>query len=182
MCVTPRLALPVAALVASAMLAGCSDDDPDETAAPTTPAVTSDAGCAQLIPDDALTTLAWTPSGGAEYTVRGCRREAKQGYIEVRRRTGKATSDAKAQRVFDDTCRTLDRTGAPAPGAKADWLGDEVTACAVEPRKEVGLTKVVVLTKGKVVFQFGIAALTKTPQKQVRGAARTLLAAAVDKG
>jgi hypothetical protein len=142
----------------------------------------SDAGCAELIPDEVLTTLGWTAEGGATYTVKGCRREAQQGYVEVRRRTGKVTTPEKAEKIYDDLCRVLDRNGAPSPGVDAPWLGEDVIACAVEPARNVGLSKVVVLIKKRLVFQYGVAVLVDTPQPKVRGAFRKLLAASTGKG
>jgi hypothetical protein len=180
--VTLRALLPVAALLVGGVLAGCSGEDP----APASPSATvqpeSDAGCAELIPDEALTALSWTPEGGAAYTVKGCRREAQQGYLEVRRRTGKVTTPTKAEKVFDDLCRVLDRTGTPTPGLDAPWIGKEVMACAVEPTKKTGLSKVVVLIKKRLVYQYGIAVLEATPQPKVRAAFRKLLLASSGKG
>ena len=71
-------------------------------------------------------------------TVRGCHREAEQGYVEVRDRTAS----------YDKVCATLDRTGTVGPGQPVDWLGEDVTACAVEPTADVGQTKVVVRRSG----------------------------------
>ena len=181
--VTLRLLLPVAALLMGGVLTGCSGEDEPAPASPTAavdPA--SDAGCAQLIPDEAITALGWAAEGGAVYTVKGCRREAQQGYLEVRRRTGKVTTPEKAEKVYDDLCRVLDRTGSPTPGVDAPWLGDDVMACAVEPTKKTGLSKVVVLVKKRLVFQYGIAVLAATPQPQVRAAFRKLLLASSGKG
>ena len=60
-----------------------------------------------------FTILGWTvTSTPAEATVRGCHREAEQGYVEVRERTG-----------YDKLCATLDRRGGVGPGAPVDWLG-----------------------------------------------------------
>jgi hypothetical protein len=57
-----------------------------------------------------------------------------------------------------------------------------VIACAVEPARDVGLSKVVVLIKKRLVFQYGVAVLVDTPQPKVRGAFRKLLAASTGKG
>lgn len=150
------LALPVT-------LAGCSDDD----AAPPAPTRTTDADCAARIPDAVFTTLGWTPTGdAAEITVRGCHREAEQGYVEVRDRTG-----------YDRLCRTLDRSGTVQPGVPVDWLGEDVVACAVEPAGTVGQTKVVVRREGDAVTQVTVAVLTDTAQEQVRAAVAELVEA-----
>ena len=177
-----RVLLPLAALLLGGALAGCSSDDEPEPTPSAAVEPESDAGCAQLIPDEALGALGWTAQGGAAYTVKGCRREARQGYVEVRRRTGKVTTPEKADRVYDDLCRVLDRTGTPSPGVDAPWLGEDVTACTVEPTRKVGLSKVVVLIKKRLVFQYAIAVLEATPQPKVRAAFRQLLLASSGKG
>ena len=92
---------------------------------------TTDADCVTSIPDEVFTTLGWTPTAdGATSTVRGCRRQASQGYVEVRRRAAS----------YDQVCATLDRTGGVSPGVPAPWLGADVTACAVEPDATAGST------------------------------------------
>jgi hypothetical protein len=63
----------------------------------------------------------------------------------------------------------------------APWLGDVVKACVVEPDavdgQHVGQTKVVVADGKGQVLQVFVAALTDTPQGQVRKAVKQLLAA-----
>ena len=156
----------LAPLVVAVLLlpAGCSDDD---TSGPPSPAeTTTDADCALRIPDEVFTTLGWTPTAdGATATVRGCHREAEQGYVEVRERSG-----------YDRLCATLDRTGAVGPGDPVDWLGADVTACAVEPGGDVGQTKVVVQGDEGAVTQVTVAVLTSTPRAQVRAAVAELVA------
>jgi hypothetical protein len=118
-----------------------------------------------MIPDGVFTTLGWTATTeAAEVTVRGCHREATQGYVEVRARTG-----------YDHLCATLDRTGGVGPGTPVDWLGEGVTACAVEPQADVGQTKVVVKRDGDAVTQVTIAVLASTPQAKVRAAVAELV-------
>ena len=151
-------------LVALALLlalTACSGDDSTDRAGSDT---TTDADCASRIPDSAFETLGWSPPRAAEATVRGCHREAEQGYVEVRERTG-----------YDRLCKTLDRSGGVAPGVPADWLGTDVVACAVEPVGEVGQTKVVVQREGDEVTQVTIAVLTSTSQAQVRAAVAELV-------
>jgi hypothetical protein len=140
---------------------GCSED----TGRVPSSEETTDADCAAQISDQVFTTLGWTPTAeGATATVRGCRREAEQGYVEVRERRG-----------YDKLCATLDRTGALGPGLPVDWLGADVTACAVEADGDVGQTKVVVKTDDDTVTQVTIAVLTSTPQAQVRAAVGELV-------
>jgi hypothetical protein len=147
------------------LLAACSGDEPG--ASPTADP-TSDADCARRIPDQVFTVLGWTAVQKApEATVRGCHREAEQGYVEVRDRTG-----------YDRLCRTLDRSGEVGPGTPADWLGAEVVACAVEPVGDVGQTKVVVQGDGDDVTQITVAVLARTPQADVRAAVQELLSTA----
>jgi hypothetical protein len=149
-----RRGLAIAALLA---LTGCSDDDGGKQPRAEQ---TTDADCARMIPDGVFATLGWTPTAeGATATVRGCHREAEQGYVEVRER-----------RDYDRLCATLDRTGGVAPGVEVDWLGDGVTACAVEPRADVGQTRVVVKRDGDRVTQVTVVVLTATAQTQVRAA------------
>jgi hypothetical protein len=155
--------VPLALLLALGLApAACTGDDGAGTSAPTR---TTDADCGARIPDAVFTTLGWTPTGKpAEITVRGCHREAEQGYVEVRDRTG-----------YDRLCRTLDRSGGVRPGVPADWLGEGVTACAVEPAGGVGQTRVVVRRGGDAVTQVTVAALTDTSQELVRAAVGQLV-------
>ena len=153
----------VAALALLLALTACSGEE-DPGAQPDSN-VTTDADCAERIPDTVFTTLGWAAtSKPAEATVRGCHREAEQGYVEVRERTG-----------YDKLCKTLDRSGDVAPGVPADWLGAEVVACAVEPVGDVGQTRVVVQGEGDEVTQVTIAVLTSTSQAQVRAAVAELV-------
>src|SRR3954454_11048017 len=123
-----------AALVLLLALAAChgsgGDDEPGAGR-------TTDADCATRIPGNIFDTLRWSPPTPAEATVRGCHRETEQGYVEVRDRTG-----------YDKLCASLDRSGGVGPGTPVDWLGDTVTACAVEAANGVGTTKVVVKGEG----------------------------------
>ena len=160
--------LAVALLLAS----GCSDDSSDPADPTGDPAAqqTTDAQCSASIPDQAFATLGWVPTAdGATATLRGCRRQAPQGYVEVRRRSAS----------YDTVCATLDRTGTPGPGVPAPWLGAEATACAVEPDgaggEHVGQTKVVVSEGKRQILQIFVAALTDTPQGKVRKAVKQLL-------
>jgi hypothetical protein len=150
-------------LLTAVLLAGCSDDDSGITAQAE---ATTDADCAELIPDHVFTTLGWvgTPEG-AEFTVRGCHRESEQGYVEVRERRG-----------YRKLCRTLDHTGGLSPGAPVDWLGEDVTACAVEPAGDVGQTKVAVRQDDHALL-ITVVAVTATEQARVREAVEQVLAA-----
>jgi hypothetical protein len=151
----------VLALVLAA-LTGCSGDD--DGGGVTDPTPTTDAACAERIPDGVFETLGWSAPRPAEATVRGCHRETDQGYVEVRDRT---------DGDYAKLCRTLDRSGGVAPGVPADWLTGS-TGCAVEPTGEVGQTKV--LVKGDhVVTLVTVAVLASTPQAQVRAAVQQLL-------
>jgi hypothetical protein len=142
--------------------AACTGDDGD---GPATVHQTTDADCARAIPDHVFTTLGWTATGKpAEATVRGCHREAEQGYVEVRGRSD-----------YDRLCQTLDRSGGVGPGVPADWLGDDVVACAVEPVGTVGQTKVVVQREGDDVTQITVAVLADTSQALVRAAIKELV-------
>jgi hypothetical protein len=150
-----------AALALLLALGACTHDGNEEAPEPRQ---TTDADCATVIPDHVFATLGWTASAKpAEATILGCHREAEQGYVEVRERSG-----------YDRICKTLDRTGQKAPGVPVDWLEGE-TACAVEPDGDVGVTKVVVQREGAAVVQITIAVLTSTPQAQVRAAAAELV-------
>ena len=135
------------------------------TPAPTPTASGESARCAARIPDAVFTTLAWTPTEeGATATVRGCHREATQGYLEVRDRSG-----------YQRLCRTLDRSGGVRPGVPVDWLGKDVAACAVEPTRDVGQTKVVVRGKGGDVTEIKVVVLTSTSRDRVRAAVALLV-------
>ena len=158
--------LGLAALLVAALtlcgLAGCSGDDDGGT--PPAANRTTDADCADRISDTVFTTLGWTATGEpAEATVRGCHREAEQGYVEVRDRSGD----------YAKLCRTLDRSGGVGPGVPADWVTG-FTACAVEPTGDVGQTRVLV-KRNHAVTLVTVAVLTSTPQAQVRAAVQQLL-------
>ncbi len=151
-----------ALLLMAVLAAGCSDDDAGVT--PNADA-TTDADCAEMIPEHVFTTLGWaaTPEG-ATITVRGCHREAAQGYVELRQRRG-----------YQRLCRTLDHTGGLSPGTPVDWLGEGATACAVEPAGDVGQTKVLVKGTGDEATLVTIAVLTSTPRERVRAAVAELV-------
>ena len=143
-------------------LAACTGDD---DAGPAEPTRTTDADCVERIPDHVFTTLGWTATGKpAEATVRGCHREAEQGYVEVRERTGD----------YGKLCSTLNRSGGVSPGLPPDWLTG-VTACAVEPARDVGQTRVLVKGNGDRVTQVTIAVLTSTTRAKVRAGVRELV-------
>jgi hypothetical protein len=83
------------------MACGCTSGGSEDPGLAPEPSATSDADCAGPVPDVVLSTLGWTPTGEpAQATVRGCRREADQGYVEVRDRTG-----------YDQLCKTLVEPG-----------------------------------------------------------------------
>jgi len=158
-----RTRLALLAVAALLLPTACSDDGDGARVGPAEPTTVAD--CAESIPDHVFTTLGWTPTAeGATVTARGCHREAEQGYVEVRARSG-----------YDRICASLDRTGTVGPGQPVDWLGADVSACAVEPAADVGQTKVVVRGSGDEVTQVTIAVLTSTPQAQVRAAVAVLV-------
>jgi len=152
-----------AGLVALLALAACTGGGSEDPGPQPEPDETTDAQCAVRLPDGVFDTLRWSAPKPAEATVRGCHREAEQGYVEVRDRTGD----------YAKLCRTLDRSGGVGPGATADWLTG-VTACAVEPTGDVGQTKVLV-KRNHFVTLVTIAVLSSTPQAQVRAAVQQLL-------
>jgi hypothetical protein len=143
-------------------LTACSGDDGDDEPGS---GKTSDADCANRIPDDVFNTLGWSPPKAAEATVSGCHRESEQGYVEVRDRTGD----------YDKLCQTLDRSGGVGPGKPAHWLSD-VTACAVEPSGDVGQTKVLVKGSGDLVTQVSVVVVTSTDRDKIREAVAQLVA------
>jgi hypothetical protein len=142
-------------------LTACSGDQGDDEPGS---GKTTDADCADRIPNDVFNTLGWSPPEAAEATVSGCHRETEQGYVEVRDRTGD----------YDKLCQTLDRSGGVAPGKPAHWLND-VTACAVEPSGDVGQTKVLVKGRGDLVTQVTVTAVTSTDQDKIRAAVAQLV-------
>ncbi len=151
-------------VVAATLLLALTACDGEEHPVPD-PDVTTDAECSERIPDTVFTTLGWTATGTpAEATVRGCHREADQGYVEVRERTGD----------YGKLCSTLNRSGGVGPGLPPDWLTG-VIACAVEPDRDVGQTKVLVKGNGDQITQVTVAVLTSTAQAKVRAAVRELV-------
>ena len=149
------------ALLVALTLAACNDDDTED--APGSDR-TTDADCAARIPDSVFDGLRWSTPRPAEATVRGCHRETEQGYVEVRDRTGD----------YDQLCQTLDRSGGVGPGKPADWLTG-VTACAVEPKGDVGQTKVLVKRSGDQVTQVTVVAVSGTDRSDVRAAVADLV-------
>lgn len=157
-----RMRTRVAALLVLLLaLTACSGDSGDDEAGS---GRTTDADCADRIPDDVFDTLGWSPPKAAEATVSGCHRETDQGYVEVRDRTGD----------YDKLCQTLDRSGEVGPGKPAHWLGD-VTACAVEPAGDVGQTKVLVKRSGEEVTQVTVTVVTGTDRDKIRAAVGQLV-------
>jgi hypothetical protein len=158
-----RMGIRIVALALVAILAsGCTDDEAPEGSS--TGAVT-DADCARIIPESVITGLGWTPHASPESTIRGCHREGEQGYVEVRE---------QPHASYAKQCKTLDNTGGLAPGTPVDWLGADVTACAVEPSAGTGSTKVVV-KREKGTTLVTVAALVPTDQALVREAVESLL-------
>jgi hypothetical protein len=144
----------VAAILLFLALTACSGEDGDDEPGS---GKTTDADCAERIPDTVFDTLRWSPPKAAEATVRGCHRESEQGYVEVRDRTGD----------YDQLCQTLDRSGGVSPGKPADWLTG-VTACFVEPKGDVGQTKVLVRRSGDEVTQVTVVAVSSTDRADIR--------------
>ena len=147
-------------LVLLLALTACSGDDGGQPGS----GRTTDADCAERIPNTVFDTLRWSPPKAAEATVSGCHRETEQGYVEVRDRTGN----------YDRLCQTLNRSGGVSPGKTADWLTG-VTACAVEPEGDVGQTKVLVKRSGDKVTQVTVVAVDSTDRKDVRAAVADLV-------
>jgi hypothetical protein len=143
------------------VLTACSGDGGDDEPGS---GKTTDADCAERIPDTVFDTLRWSPPKAAEATVRGCHRETEQGYVEVRDRTGD----------YDQLCQTLNRSGGVGPGKPATWLSN-VTACFVEPKGDVGQTKVLVKRSGDQVTQVIVAAVSSTDRADVRAAVADLV-------
>jgi hypothetical protein len=152
-----RAAVLLLLLTLTACSGGNSDDEPGS-------GKTTDADCAERIPNTVFDTLRWSPPKAAEATVSGCHRETEQGYVEVRDRTGD----------YDQLCQTLDRSGGVSPGKPATWLSG-VTACAVEPQGDVGQTKVLVKRGGNLVTQVTVVAVNSTDRKDIRAAVADLV-------
>ena len=161
-----RGVLAVLALAGSA-LAGCDDDDGggDPVAERTT-----DADCAGSSRDEVFTTLGWTPTAeGATSTVRGCHREAEQGYVEVPRARRTAATAQRSATTGDPR----PHRGA-GPGRRRPWL-ERRHGLRGRAGRDVGQTKVVVLSATATrSSQVAVAVLTSTPREQVREAVRQL--------
>jgi len=156
----------VAALVLLFAFGACTTEEPDgEQSEPI-----SDYECVNALPDGVFTTLGWTPTDEpAEATIRGCHREANQGYVEVRNRTD-----------YEAVCATVDHTEPREPAPPIDWLDDEV-ACGLEPDEDIGLTRIVV-RRGEDALQISVAVLAPTDRALVRKAVQQLVDAGGELG
>lgn len=155
------------------VLTACSDGEAEEATRPPEVRTTSAADCEARLPAAALDELGWTGDTGAVVATLGCQRRADQGYLQAREIV--ASDDVQAD--FDERCATLDSvtdggSGDAGPGDPVVWL-DDVTACAVEPDDNIGLTTVL-LVDGDRLVELWVAALESTDQERVR-AAITLL-------
>jgi hypothetical protein len=161
-----RMGTRVATVALLLALTACTSEEPDEQQSEPI----SDHECMDALPDDVFTTLGWTPTDDpAEATIRGCHREANEGYVEVRNRTD-----------YEGVCATVDHTQPREPAPAVDWLDDEV-ACGLEPDEDVGLTRVVV-RRGDDALQITVAVLTPTDRALVREAVQQVLDASGDLG
>lgn len=167
--------------------AGCDgEDEANSTPVPTSDATTG-ADCERIIPESTVTTLGWSGDAGATYSVQGCERRADQGYLKVRGLSVAGGDDdaAAVQEEFDARCAELDTfpdpnssTEEPATGLLVTWLGEGVTACAVEPDAGLGLSKVLLVTPSDRLVELWVVALEPTEQDLVRSAMAELAAAA----
>jgi hypothetical protein len=182
--VLPALLLTLASALA---VSGCESDEPADARSAPTDDETTAADCGRVIPAATVATLGWSNDAGATYSVRGCERRADQGYLKVRELSvpgGGGDADA-VQEEFDARCAELDTfpdpsssTEEPATGLLVTWLGEGVTACAVEPDAGIGLSKVLLVTPSGRLVELWVAALEPTEQDRVRGAMAALVEAA----
>lgn len=190
--------LAVLAVLAATLLQACGDDassraapSPDDPSSvlEETPSATPDPSCEPAVPAEAVTVLGWSPDGGAVSTAQGCERRSAEGYLKVRDISvvGEgADGEEAAQEEFDVRCASFDSNPDPEDTAEeptaatpVDWLGDDTTACAVEPTGDIGLTKVLLLTPAGELTELWVAALVPTDQARVREAVTVLAEAAV---
>jgi hypothetical protein len=183
---TVLLAVPVAVSTVLVLSACESEEGADARPTPTSEETTA-ADCDRVIPAATVTTLGWSNGAGATYSLRGCERRADQGYLKVRELSvpgGGGDADA-VHEEFDARCAELDTfpdpsstTEAPATGMLVTWLGEGVTACAVEPDGGLGLSKVLLVTPSARLVELWVAAFEPTEQDRVRGAMAALVEAA----
>lgn len=171
-----RLPAVVLGLLSACWLTAC-EDDPTATRPTPTSVETTAADCEQIIPASTIATLGWTDGAGATYSVQGCERRAAEGYLKVRELPVPGSDDppAEVRTEFDARCAELDTfpdpdssTEEPATGMLVTWLGEGVTACAVEPDAGVGLSKVLLVTPSDRLVTLWVAALEPTDQALVR--------------
>ena len=187
----PRLGTAAPVLLAVTLVAGlgsaCEDEAPAGTAPAPTASETTAADCDRIVPATAITVLGWSGDGAATYSLRGCERRAAQGYVQVRELAvpGGGDDETAVQEEFDSRCAELDTspdpgstTEEPATGMVVTWLGDDVTACAVEPDADLGLSKVLLRTPSGGLAELWVAALETTDQALVREAMAELAEAA----
>jgi len=169
------------------VLSACESDEAADGQPTPTSQETTAADCDRVIPAATVSTLGWSNDAGATYSVRGCERRADQGYLKVRELSvpgGGGDADA-VQEEFDARCAELDTfpdptstTEEPATGMLVTWLGEGVTACAVEPDGGLGLSKVLLVTRSARLVELWVAALEPTEPDRVRGAMAALAEAA----
>ncbi len=170
-------ALLAVSLPVSLGLGACSGEDEPEDAEVPTSQETTGADCARIIPEEAVAVLGWPGDTGATYSSQGCERRTSQGYVKVRALTaaGAEPDEAETQQEFDERCAVLDTfpdpsssTEEPSTGMLVTWLGEGVTACAVEPDGDIGLSKVLLVTGSGGLAELWVAALETTDQELVR--------------
>lgn len=152
---TLRLAAAVPALaLMGALLHGCGDADADDVTAPPTASGTTLVDCAELIPDDVVGELGWTNASAPTLDSATCTRTAGQGRIEVERRPVPGTSSddlpAAGQKQYDDRCAALSDGRA---GEEVDWLGADVSGCAVVTADGSGVNVLLALTEAGLLVE-----------------------------
>ncbi len=192
---TRRLSLATGILVLVGLATqACGGPDTEASSTDPGPALeTSISDCNALIPEDVLATLGWSPGSTSATLDSGiCRRDAEQGYVTVERlpvaALGGDDLPAKAQQAYDEACAELDSFPDPddlsvsaGPGQSVGWLGEDVTACAVEPSEPRAETTVVVLTPQDTVVQLRVVPDSPTSSGDVRAALGKLTPLAVER-
>ncbi|WP_182524367.1 hypothetical protein [Nocardioides dongkuii] len=171
---TPALAL--ATLLGALALTGCGDDT-DAGATPGTdtvesadPTPVSSETCDQLVDDEVVTALGWTPGGTAGESVGRCEWSGGGDVLTVGERQDLAAGyDEDSRTAYREACSGLEQESGGVLDEETTWLG-ETEACLLELEEgsETGVARMYVLTDDLALVEVQVVASTPTPVESLR--------------